>query len=49
MERAPSEGLSLKKATNELYKQAKFIKEMTQVTPEKSLTAHWFLLNSLFV
>lgn len=49
MERAPTQGLSLKKAANELHKQAKFIKEMTQVNPGKTLTDPWFLLNSLFV
>lgn len=36
MASTPSEGLGLKKAGNELHRQAKFIKEMTQL-PQKKL------------
>lgn len=49
MKRASSEGFSWKKAADELYKQAKCIKEMTRANPESNLTDLWFLLNSLFV
>lgn len=49
MKKASNEALSLKKAADELHKQGKCIKEMTQANPESTLTDPWSLLNSLFV
>lgn len=46
MESTPSEVLGLKNAENELHRQAKFIKEMTQVTPEKT---DWLWVSSYFI